>query len=221
MTGSVAGSVPRAWKRSSCCPGRSENAATVDVLSNRRFDLGVGLGYVPHEFEGFGISRHERGTRMEDGIAVIRGAWTEDDFAFSGRHFQLSQINLTPRPVQEPHAPIWIGALGPKAIERAARLGCHYIGLSDPQAQETYDAALLADGRDPAHFQAAHLRWAYVASDRDQARQDVQEHLHYMLTVYGKWLAQAMDFEGESTPVSPCRPPPSSVTLTPSSSARP
>lgn len=174
----------------------AENAATVDVLSGGRFDLGVGLGYVPREFAGFGISRSERAARMEDGIAIIRGAWTQDDFAYSGRHFQLSQINLTPRPVQAPHPPIWIGALGPKGLERAARLGCHYLGIGEAGAQEGYDAALVANGRAPAEHHAAHLRWTYVAPTRDQAWEDAQEHLHYMLSVYAQWLGEAMDFDG-------------------------
>ena len=47
-----------------------------------------------------------------------------------------------PRPVQSPHPPLWIGAGAPKAIERAGRMGCHFMGLANQAAQETYDAAL-------------------------------------------------------------------------------
>ncbi|HEY1969636.1 MAG TPA: LLM class flavin-dependent oxidoreductase [Pseudonocardia sp.] len=174
----------------------AENAATVDVLSDGRFDLGVGLGYVPHEFAGYGISRRERAQRLEEGLAILRGAWTQDDFAYSGQHFQLSQVNLSPRPVQQPHPPIWVGGLRRRATERAARLGCHFLGLSDAAGQQTYDAALVASGRDPSDYQSAQLRWVYVAPDADRAWEDTAEHLHYMLHLYGQWLAEAMDFDG-------------------------
>ena len=54
----------------------AEDAATVDIIANGRFDLGLGQGYSIGEFEGYGISRKERASRMEEGIEVIRGMWT-------------------------------------------------------------------------------------------------------------------------------------------------
>lgn len=184
----------------------AENAATVDILSGGRFDLGVGLGYVPSEFAGYGIPRKERVSRLEEGIEIIRGAWTQDDFAHSGRHFELSQITLSPRPVQQPHPPIWLGGISPRATRRAARLGCHYLGVSDVPAQEAYDGALTAAGESPADYQSAQLRWMYVAPDRDQAWADAAEHLHYMLSLYGQWFAAAMDFEGGTFSGAPLPP---------------
>src|SRR5205085_7172944 len=56
----------------------AEDAATVDVISRGRFDLGVGKGYAPHEFRGYGISLKERPSRLEAGIDVLRGIWTQD-----------------------------------------------------------------------------------------------------------------------------------------------
>ena len=75
-------------------------------------------------------------------------------------------------------------------------MGCHFLGTSDPTAQETYDAALRAHGHDPKDFHAAQLRWVHVAESRDQAWDNVQDHLHYMLSWYGRWLAEAKDFAG-------------------------
>ena len=173
-----------------------EDAATVDVISNGRFDMGFGQGYAPSEFEGYGIPRKERASRLEEGIEVIRGMWTQDPFSYQGRHYDLKNISLVPKPAQTPHPPIWIGAGQKKAVERAGRMGCHFLGTSDPTAQETYDAALRAHGRDPKDFHAAQLRWVHVAASRDQAWNNVQDHLHYMLSWYGRWLAEAKDFAG-------------------------
>src|ERR1700676_3162958 len=105
----------------------AEDAATIDIISNGRFDLGVGQGYAPSEFAAYGVDRKTRAGRLEEGIEVIRGAWTKDDFSFDGRHYKVKNVRLMPRPVQAPHPPLWIGAGAPKAIERAGRMGCNFM----------------------------------------------------------------------------------------------
>jgi alkanesulfonate monooxygenase SsuD/methylene tetrahydromethanopterin reductase-like flavin-dependent oxidoreductase (luciferase family) len=85
----------------------AEDAATVDILSNGRFDLGLGQGYSLAEFEGYGIPRSERASRLEEGIAVIRGMWTQDPFSYTGKHYKLKNISLMPKPAQTPHPPLW------------------------------------------------------------------------------------------------------------------
>src|SRR3990172_9050885 len=80
----------------------AEDAATVDILSNGRLDLGLGQGYRVEEFEGFGISRAERGPRLEEGIGIIRRAFTERNFTHEGRFYQYRNVTVTPEPVQKP-----------------------------------------------------------------------------------------------------------------------
>ena len=157
---------------------------------------GWGQGYALAEFAGYGIPRKERGSRMEEGVEVIQGIWTQDPFSYEGKHYQLKDIRLQPKPAQSPHPPLWIGANAPRAVERAARLGCHFLGGGTSEAQEAYDAALRRHGRDPKDYQAAQLRWAYAAPSHDQAWDEAQDHLHYMLSWYGRWLSEAKDFPG-------------------------
>jgi alkanesulfonate monooxygenase SsuD/methylene tetrahydromethanopterin reductase-like flavin-dependent oxidoreductase (luciferase family) len=88
----------------------AENAATVDAISNGRFDLGLGQGYRPQEFTGFNIPREERSRRLREGVEIVRRAFTEDNFSFEGQHFTVRDVTLYPKPVQKPHPPIWIGA---------------------------------------------------------------------------------------------------------------
>lgn len=173
----------------------AEDAATVDIISNGRFDLGVGQGYAVGEFAAYGIDRKHRGALIEEGVEVIRGLWSQDNFSYSGKHYNFSDVTLVPKPAQNP-PPIWIGAAAAKAIERAARLGCHFLGTASPHGQKIYDAALRANGRDPKDFNAAQLRFAYVAESHDKAWDDAQHHLHYMLKWYGRWLSEAKDFAG-------------------------
>ncbi len=173
----------------------AEDAATVDIISNGRFDLGVGQGYAVGEFAAYGIDRKHRGALIEEGVEVIRGLWTRDAFSYSGKHYKFSNVTMVPKPAQTP-PPLWIGAGAKKAIERAARLGCHYLGTASSASQRIYDDALRAHGRDPKDFNAAQLRFTYVAESHDKAWDDAQHHLHYMLKWYGKWLSEANDFPG-------------------------
>ncbi len=183
----------------------AEDAATVDILSNGRLDLGFGQGYAPNEFEGFGISRRERASRLREGVEVVRGAFTQSPFSYSGKHYQIKDIELSPPPVQSPHPPIWVGARAPTGVKRAARLGCHFLGTWGPALQELYDQTLVEEGRDPANFGATQLHFTYVAATREQAFDDCQEHLHYLLTWYSKWATAAADIEGDplASPVPP------------------
>lgn len=171
----------------------AEDAATVDIISNGRLDLGVGQGYVPAEFDGYGISRNERGARLREGIEIVRGLWSGRPFTYEGTHFQLRDVQLAPPPVQHPHPPLWAGAERPVGIERAARLGCHFLTNGDPGMQRLYDQTLRDEGRDPSGFSIAQLRWAHIAPSREQAWDDCQEHLHYMLSLYTQWSAASAD----------------------------
>src|SRR5262249_35087160 len=146
------------------------------------------------------IPSKQRPSRFEEGIDVLRGIWTQDPFSFAGKHYRLQDIRLTPKPVQQPHPPLWIGALGPKAVDRAARLGCHFLGIGDTTA---YDEALRRHGRNPADFSAAQLVWVHLAPSRDQGWDEVQEHVHWMLSVYGKWLREAGETQGPPSIFSP------------------
>ena len=84
----------------------AEDAATVDLISNGRLDLGLGQGYRVPEFVGFNIPRNERGPRLEEGTEVIRRVWTERNVTMDGRFNKLTNVTVIPGPVQKPHPPI-------------------------------------------------------------------------------------------------------------------
>jgi probable F420-dependent oxidoreductase len=174
----------------------AEDAATVDALSNGRFDLGLGQGYVPREFAGFNIPRDQRSLRLREGVEIIRRLFTEDNVTFEGKCYTVRDATLYPKPTQRPHPPIWIGARSRSATERAARNGYHLAGTGGQQAQ-IYRDALTAAGRNPADFHIAQLRFGYLAGKREKAWDDCEFALHYLLTRYGNWLAEANDVPGD------------------------
>ncbi len=98
-------------------------AGTLDWLSGGRLWLGVGLGWLPQEFELAGVPWQERAARMDEGIAVLRAVWREDEPAYAGRFYQLGPCKFEPKPAQSGGPPILIGGETPAALRRVARLG--------------------------------------------------------------------------------------------------
>ena len=98
----------------------AEDAATVDILSNGRLDLGVGLGYKVEEFEGFGINRRHRASIMDESLEIITRTMAGESVTLNGRHYQVKDVQVTPPPIQQPF-PLWVGARPSR--QRGARRG--------------------------------------------------------------------------------------------------
>ena len=115
--------------------------ASLDVLSEGRAILGVGVGGTGSH-TGVGSDRRTRGARCEEYIELIRKLWSEDSVTYSGRFIDVSGYRQTPRPVQTPHPPIWVGALSPAALGRAARHADGFVpvGATPSQCREMFDS---------------------------------------------------------------------------------
>jgi alkanesulfonate monooxygenase SsuD/methylene tetrahydromethanopterin reductase-like flavin-dependent oxidoreductase (luciferase family) len=100
----------------------AEQVATLDLVSNGRFDFGVGKGYRENEFAGFSIPIEEATERFDETLAFLRKAWSSPDrFSHHGKRWRFESIVIEPRPVQQPHPPLWMGAGSFESIRRAAR----------------------------------------------------------------------------------------------------
>ena len=100
----------------------AEQTATLDQISNGRFTLGVGLGYVEKELEAFGTNRAERVSRLEESIALMKQLWTGEEVNHEGQHWTVRGGRLGLTPVQKPHPPIWLAAQSRGAVRRAAAI---------------------------------------------------------------------------------------------------
>lgn len=106
----------------------AEQAATLDLLSNGRLDFGVGRGYRKAEYESFGIPLEEGQERFDEAIEVIRKSWTSKErFSHHGKRWHYENIIVEPPVRQEPHPPMWLGAVSPEGIRRAAREGYNML----------------------------------------------------------------------------------------------
>jgi len=150
----------------------AKSGATLDLLSDGRFVLGVGVGYLKREFAALGVDFDERGQLFDEALEVIRGIWTTDDFSYEGRHFTASGITAHPRPVSRPHPPIWIGGNTAAARRRVTTHGDGWCPFPAPamlaQTARTaeMDSGTLGEGIDD-------LRRRLEAAGRDPSTVDI------------------------------------------------
>jgi probable F420-dependent oxidoreductase len=104
----------------------AKQATEVDILTEGRFRLGVGIGWNAVEYEALGMDFHNRGRRFEEQIALLRRLWTEPVVTHVGRYERVTAAGLKPLPVQRP-IPIWIGGSAEPALKRAAELADGYF----------------------------------------------------------------------------------------------
>ena len=167
----------------------AEDAATVDLISNGRFDLGVAIGYRKEEFEGFGIPMVQRPSRIEEGIEIIEKCWEDGPFSCGGKRFSFSNIDVTPKPVQRP-IPIYIGAFEEPAVRRAGRFGYPLLvgpGRTVPMIMDTlewYNDEAEKAGRDPSKVEHVLLRETYVGESMEEALTGGTEYIINMYKFY-------------------------------------
>ena len=133
----------------------AKTLATLDVLSGGRLILGAGVGWLKEEFDALDEPFDHRGARMDEYLALIRALWTKDDPSFEGRYYRLGNVAFQPKPLKQPHPPIWIGGNTDPALRRAARLGdsWHAAGATPEQVEAALPKLreyVTAAGRDPA-----------------------------------------------------------------------
>ncbi|GAA3721852.1 putative F420-dependent oxidoreductase [Spinactinospora alkalitolerans] len=153
----------------------AQDAAMLDQLSGGRLFLGLGAGYLEEDFSTVGIPFGERAQRLDEGVRVIREAWTKERFSFAGRHYAFDEVSVIPKPRQGPGTPIHLGAWTPGGLRRAARLGDGWISNAlmsvDTMAQmaSAYREEARRHGR-PGRVTA--VRFCWPALSREEGERD-------------------------------------------------
>jgi alkanesulfonate monooxygenase SsuD/methylene tetrahydromethanopterin reductase-like flavin-dependent oxidoreductase (luciferase family) len=171
----------------------AEDAATVDVISGGRFQLGVGVGYKVEEFASFAIPSKERAGRTNEGLEIIRRLWEGETLTFKGKYYEIHHAKLSPAPVQQPHPPLWVGGFTPAAIRRAAQYADGYIGTGPLTGfYEQYVTALQTLGKPTTNLQlAGGFFWLIPATDPEKTWHEAAEHVLYQVNRYAEWLEKA------------------------------
>jgi probable F420-dependent oxidoreductase len=136
----------------------AKQAATVDVLSGGRLDLGIGIGWMPEEFTASGASTAKRGARTEEYVAALRALWSGDIAKMRGQYYEIPPGQQDPPPVQRPGPPVILGGMSRPAMDRAGRIGDGWVTASSANlskiaeyAKIVQDAAAAA-GRAPVRI---------------------------------------------------------------------
>lgn len=168
----------------------AEDAAVVDNISGGRLDLGVAIGYRKEEFDGFGLSIRNRPSLIEEGVDVLLKSWSDGRFSYKGKRFDCENIDVTPKPVQKPHIPLYIGAFEEPAVKRAGRLGYPLLigpGRTLDMIRDTlgwYNAAAREAGHDPSKAAHVLLRETFVDSGKKGAFEGGEKYIVNMYKFY-------------------------------------
>jgi probable F420-dependent oxidoreductase len=101
--------------------GTAKALATLDRMSGGRVIVGVGVGWNEAEFAALGVPFHERGARTTEYLRLWQACWAPDKVSFAGKSVSFADMHVSPKPLQQPHPPIWIGGASDAALRRAAQ----------------------------------------------------------------------------------------------------
>ena len=121
----------------------AEDYAMLDVISAGRLELGVGSGYLQHEFDGFGVDVQTRRERFDESLAIIRQSWKGEKFSFEGKQFNVNNVKINVEPLQKPEPAIFIAVLRNEAALYVGRqqLGMMMIPYASTEKIDELEAA--------------------------------------------------------------------------------
>jgi alkanesulfonate monooxygenase SsuD/methylene tetrahydromethanopterin reductase-like flavin-dependent oxidoreductase (luciferase family) len=166
----------------------AEEIATLDVISDGRVEFGVGRGAIPSHFRGFGVDQGESRDRLFEGLEIIRRAWTEEEFSYAGKFFDLTNIRVVPKPVQHPHPPLRIAANSEDTFELMGREGYQIFAASQVNSFNRLRRLLptYREARNKAGFPSSDddlslLMPLYVGEDSAAIRRDTEPGIRHLL----------------------------------------
>jgi F420-dependent oxidoreductase-like protein len=153
-------------------------AVTVDHVSGGRLEFGIGAGWAENEHTMLGLefgTRNDRADRLEESVQIIRSLWTQPRTTFEGKHYRLQDAVAEPKPVQQPHPPIWIGGSGPKRTLRIAARYADVWNAAGGSPEEVAASATILDqhcadvGRNPSEIRRS-VQFRVGADELDQVQ---------------------------------------------------
>ena len=119
--------------------------ATLDQMSGGRAIAGVGAGWSQPEYDALGVPYHERGARTNEYLRLWQACWEPGPTTFHGRFFSFDNMHVNPKPVQQPHPPLWVGGSSRPSLRRAARFAAVWQPTPTPLPDLIANQAYLRD----------------------------------------------------------------------------
>jgi probable F420-dependent oxidoreductase len=150
----------------------AREVATLDLLSNGRFELGLGAGVAASDFQELGIPFESAGTRVtqfEEALTIIKQFFTADTVNFAGKYYTVSQMRSVPKSAQKPYPPIFVGSAGRRMLTLAAReadiIAPASLGPTDAPLEQKIDWIREAAGERFAHLELAQTSFGIELTD--------------------------------------------------------
>ncbi|MCH9673704.1 MAG: LLM class flavin-dependent oxidoreductase [Gammaproteobacteria bacterium] len=176
----------------------AEDLAVLDNLSGGRVELGVGMGYAPHEFRGFGLPRSHRVSLMNEGIEVLQYCFTGEKFSYHGKRYQLEDVRITPGYIQSGGPPLWIASMSEAGAARAAKYGTNFLpqGLKR-RSFDPWVKAIAESGRHRRDHRVGIIRSVLVTDDREGDWGAVRAAERYRMALYQRFFEESGEGFGE------------------------
>ena len=180
----------------------AEDLAVLDNISGGRVEIGLGQGYAPHEFRGFGLPIKQRVSYTEEGVKVLQRCFSGERFSFNGKRYIFENVEIFPRFVQENGTPIFMAAMSKPGAKRAAAFGVNLLPQGPrTKALDPWINELKKLGRRKDEYRVGIIRPCLVTENPDRDWPKIREAERYRIKVYlklssesgGEGLAQAND----------------------------
>ena len=177
----------------------AEDLAVLDNISGGRVDIGLGMGYAPHEFRGFGFPPSRRVSLMNEGIEVLQQCFTGERFSYHGKRYQFEDVIIKPGYVQKGGPPIWLAAMSEPGALRAA----HYDPNFLPQGlrKKSFDPwveALQSTDRKTSDKRVGIIRSILVTDDRSADWPVIRAAEKYRMQLYNRFFEESGEGFGET-----------------------
>ena len=185
----------------------AESVAVLDLISNGRVDFGTGRSATRAELEGFGLDPAETREMWREAIEHVVGCWTHDEYEFAGKHWQMPKRRVQPKPVQQPHPPIWGATTSEDGHRQVGELGlglCSFaVGVSPEEVKKKVDVYRAASAACTAplgayvHNETATFTMALCSQDRDKAIDVARESFEWYPKTGARQIATVTDWMAE------------------------
>ncbi len=168
----------------------AEEVAFLDVLSGGRVNWGAGRGFDPTEFGVFGVPVEESAKRFHDAVEIVLAAWTRERVTWKSPYWQFQDVEVLPKPLQQPHPPVWLAAGSPGALRWAGShgysvlLGPHSTFEENACHRDLYRQELEAAGHSIAGRQIPMARFVAVADTDAEAAQIARNGAEWLTGTY-------------------------------------
>ncbi len=166
----------------------AEAAAVVDLVSDGRLEFGTGRSSTRAELEGFDVDPDVTRDQWLEGLRMVVGAWTESPFSWDGEHWQVPPRDVHPKPLQDPHPPLWVASTNPDSHSLAGELGLGLLSftIGVPPEQLAERLKLFRDGQTRAepvgkfiNPNAATFTMVHCAETDEQAFEEAAESFEW------------------------------------------